>query len=217
MCLCRDRREHFSCVWVYVCVCVRLAMNIFLSRLVGVCSSPTDWSWWRWWQRWRWSCVWVCVCVCWGWIISLPLCNGGPGEREDGRALPQRSSLCVGEAVQAIASWSPAFCEAPCLMGGREVNSTAPKLYLIFIHMNALGRDRLLQTNWNAWDWVGFLSGKQKKTVRIRGGGDVHVYVSMNFCESIRKGRNHWYGWKDTNHSRILIFSLRSYIYTSII
>lgn len=45
------------------------------------------------------------------------------------------------------ASWNPAFGEAPCLMGGREVNSTAPKLYLIFIHMNAPGRDRLPQTN----------------------------------------------------------------------
>jgi len=29
-----------------------------------------------------------------------------------------------------------AFGEAPCLMGGRGVNSAAPRLYLIFIHMN---------------------------------------------------------------------------------
>lgn len=53
----------------------------------------------------------------------------------------------VGWGQWDTASWNPTFGEAPCLMGGREVNSTAPKLYLIFIHMNAPGRDRLLQTN----------------------------------------------------------------------
>lgn len=29
----------------------------------------------------------------------------------------------------------PAFGEAPCLIGGREVNFSVPKLYLIFIHI----------------------------------------------------------------------------------
>ena len=36
-------------------------------------------------------------------------------------------------------SWNPTMAEAPCLMGGRGVNSTAPKLYLILIHMNVPG------------------------------------------------------------------------------
>lgn len=45
------------------------------------------------------------------------------------------------------ASWNPIFGEAPCLMGGKEVNSTALKLYLIFIHMNTPGQDRLPQIN----------------------------------------------------------------------
>lgn len=97
-------------------------------------------------------------------------------------------------------------------MGGREVNSTAPKLYLIFIHMNAPGWDRLPQTNWNAWDQGGLQRGKQKKTTRM-GGGDVHVYVSMNFWV-YREDRIHWYGWKDTNHYCILIFFLPAYTHT---
>lgn len=44
-------------------------------------------------------------------------------------------------------SWNLAFCEAPWLMEGSKVNSNAPKLYLIFIHMDVEGWDRLLQTN----------------------------------------------------------------------
>ena len=82
------------------------------------------------------------------------------------------------------ASWNHALGGAPCLMGGREVNSTAWKLYLIFIHMSAPGRDRLPQTNWNAWDQGGLQRGRQKKTLRMGGGG---VHVSMNFRECIRK------------------------------
>lgn len=53
----------------------------------------------------------------------------------------------VGWDSGTLTPWNPAFGEAPCLMGGREVNSTAWKLYLIFIHMNVPGRDRLPQTN----------------------------------------------------------------------
>lgn len=66
----------------------------------------------------------ACMCVC--------VCVGGSGG---------------GLGQWDTASWNLAFCEAPCLIGGREVNSSAPKLYLIFIHMNAPGRDRLPQTN----------------------------------------------------------------------
>lgn len=42
-------------------------------------------------------------------------------------------------------------------MEGSKVNSNVPKLYLIFIHMDVESWDRLLQTNWNAWDqeWGG--------------------------------------------------------------
>lgn len=54
-------------------------------------------------------------------------------------------SVCEGS--DTLCRENPMFSEAPCLMGGREVNSTAPRLYLIFIHMNAPGPDRLLQTN----------------------------------------------------------------------
>lgn len=105
----------------------------------------------------------------------------------------QRSSLsvrvCVGGSGGGLgqwdtASWNLAFCEAPCLIGGREVNSSAPKLYLIFIHMNAPGRDRLPQTNWNAWDQGGLQRGKQQKAERVGSGS---VYVTMNFWKCIRK------------------------------
>lgn len=94
-------------------------------------------------------------------------------------------------------------------MGGREVNSTALKLYLIFIHMNAPGRDRLPQTNWNAWDQGGLQRGKKKKTGRWCAC--VCVY---EFLRVYKEGRIHWYGWKDTNHYRILISYLPAYTHT---
>lgn len=94
------------------------------------------------------------VCVC---VYALGANNQHPSEvmgtMEEGRvgraSEVQPVSVCGGGLWQwDAASWSPAFGGgAPCLMGGREVNSTAPKLYLIFIHMNAPGRDRLPQTN----------------------------------------------------------------------
>lgn len=72
---------------------------------------------------------------------------GGRDEAgRDGRCIRCPACIFVG-GHRATASWNHAFNEAPCVMGGREVNSTAPKLYLIFIHMNAPGRDRLPQTN----------------------------------------------------------------------
>lgn len=93
----------------------------------------------------------VCVCVC------------------EGRG------VLVGRRWHG-SSWNLAFCEAPWLMEGSKVNSNVLKLYLIFIHMDVEGWDRLLQTNWNAWD-QGWGGG--------RGGGN--LYVSMNVWECIRK------------------------------
>lgn len=65
------------------------------------------------------------------------------GNREGGREgdpCTQRGPASVWGAGQwDTASWNLAFNEAPWLMGSREVNSNAPKLYLIFIHMNAPG------------------------------------------------------------------------------
>ena len=114
---------------------------------------------------------------------------GKRGEGFEGFA-SQVQPVCVwgsgggGLGQWDTASWNHALGGAPCLMGGREVNSTAWKLYLIFIHMSAPGRDRLPQTNWNAWDQGGLQRGRQKKTLRMGGGG---VHVSMNFRECIRK------------------------------
>lgn len=102
-------------------------------------------------------------------------------------------------------------------MGGREVNSTAPKLYLIFIHMNAPGRDRLPQTNWNAWDQGGLQRGKQKKALKMGGGGVSACVCVYEFLRVYKEGRIHWYGWKDTNHYSILIFSPPAYIHTPLL
>lgn len=99
-------------------------------------------------------------------------------------------------------------------MGGREVNSTAPKLYLIFIHMNTAGWDRLPQTNWNAWDRGGLQRGKQKGLWGWKVVAWLGVY---EFLRVYKESRIHWYGWKDTNHCSILILLLPAYTQTSII
>lgn len=69
----------------------------------------------------------------------------------------------------------PAFGEAPCLMGGRGVNSAAPKLYLIFIHMNA----RQAEIDYRKQIEMpgtkeGLRRGKHRKALK-GGGGAVHV------------------------------------------
>lgn len=46
---------------------------------------------------------------------------------------------CGGGGGGLESSCSRALAEALWLMGGRRVNSNAAKLYLIFIHMNAVG------------------------------------------------------------------------------
>lgn len=107
------------------------------------------------------------------------------------------------------ASWNLAFSEAPWLIGGREVNSSVPKLYLIFIHTNAPGWDRLPQTNWNAWDRGSPQRGMQKKDWKEGGRLCVCVFVCvwLWISENVYKeGKMHWYGWKDMNHYRILVF-----------
>lgn len=62
--------------------------------------------------------------------IRGSLCGGGGG-----------GSWWGGGGVRRWhgSSWNLAFCEAPWLMEGSKVNSNAPKLYLIFIHMDVEG------------------------------------------------------------------------------
>lgn len=96
-------------------------------------------------------------------------------------------------------------------MEGREVNSNVPKLYLIFIYMNAQAWDRLPQTNWNAWDQGGLHETKLKKD----GGGGVTLRV-YGFLRVYKEGRIHWYVLKVINHYGILIFSPPAYTHPHI-
>lgn len=104
--------------------------------------------------------------------------------------------------------WKAAIGEAPCLIGGRQVNSSVPELYLIFIHMNAAGRDRLPQTNWNSWDQAGPQRGKQTKGDGKWGGVCICDYEYLKEYKAVRMN---WYGWKDTNPYGILISVLSAY------
>lgn len=78
------------------------------------------------------------------------------------------------------ASWKPAFGEAPCLMGAREVNSTTLKLYLIFIHMNAPGPRSITANKLKRRRPQRPVERKAGRTWRMGGGGGKSM-VSINF------------------------------------
>lgn len=172
-------------------------------------SRKMDWSWLQQKQRW------------WRSSYVVRKNNQHPSELIGSRLEGGRSTLnaCMyvatvggGVGQWSSGSWNLAFHDALCLMGGREVNSTAQKLYLIFIHMNAQGRDRLPQTNWNACDRGG---PRRRKTAKVWGVGKrACVY---EFLRVYKNGGIHWYGWKDTNHSCILISCIDTHAPTSII